>query len=433
MKLPQIILVLLFNSALWPAKPTHISIGVNDLQTQATTAKYSSLGLGISQMLVSALNTVQHVLVIGRYDLKEALDEIALGQTGLLDEKTTVKVGEMVGANYLVNGAFHEVEGQIRLDVRLIDVATGATLISIRNAGSVQNYFSVIEKTEKELVEKLRLLTKLKLEIDKLHKPDIEALVDLSDGLKQKDEGNPIAAIGKINDAISKDPDFVAAKMQFIEAFLSLRKGNFWRYKKTEELHKGRIFTADVNFHTGARTTFNGQRCFSYITEKENRKAGKIVSTEVRTTYYFQGKDGIYSPGSESSIRGKLRDVQTRIVYKKPMLTYPYEVKTGDSWKYDTVYDYTYLSKEKGETKFTERPQFSQHNRHMRGETRVAGKEKIKVPKIGLVDSFILEKRGTGYKVSTSWFTPGIGVVRTKWTGGKNINSTSDLVDFRIH
>jgi TolB-like protein len=86
---------------------------------------YDPLGKGISSMMISDLSSVPEIQLVERDRMQDLLKEIDLQHTKYFDSTTSVKVGHMVGAEYVVVGAFAAVDPQMRIDTRVVRVATG--------------------------------------------------------------------------------------------------------------------------------------------------------------------------------------------------------------------------------------------------------------------------------------------------------------------
>jgi TolB-like protein len=84
-----------------------------------------SLKVGLAQMLVTDLGKNPQLQVVERARLQEILNELDLGHSGKVDPATAAKVGQLVGAEWLVMGSYFEVMGTMRIDARLVKVQTG--------------------------------------------------------------------------------------------------------------------------------------------------------------------------------------------------------------------------------------------------------------------------------------------------------------------
>jgi curli biogenesis system outer membrane secretion channel CsgG len=111
------------------------------------------IGDGLTEMLTSELFKTGRFIMVERSALTDVVKEQELGQTGLVQKDTAVKVGELLGAQLLVAGAVTEFEANaggggagigamglnvglrtnyahVAVDIRLVDSATGQILKS---------------------------------------------------------------------------------------------------------------------------------------------------------------------------------------------------------------------------------------------------------------------------------------------------------------
>lgn len=65
------------------------------------------------------------VLLVERQKLLLALEELQIGSSQLADENTRLRIGRLAGAREMIFGAYQIIAGQIRIDLRLVDVETG--------------------------------------------------------------------------------------------------------------------------------------------------------------------------------------------------------------------------------------------------------------------------------------------------------------------
>jgi len=70
--------------------------------------EYAQVGEGMTEMLITELMRTNHFNLVERDAISDVVAEQALGQTGLLREETTVKTGQMAGADYMIKGAVTE-------------------------------------------------------------------------------------------------------------------------------------------------------------------------------------------------------------------------------------------------------------------------------------------------------------------------------------
>jgi hypothetical protein len=66
--------------------------------------------------------------IIERVKLLLALEELHLGSSSLANETSRLAVGKIVGAQLMVFGAYQQVGTQFRIDLRMIEVQSGAVV-----------------------------------------------------------------------------------------------------------------------------------------------------------------------------------------------------------------------------------------------------------------------------------------------------------------
>ncbi len=62
--------------------------------------------------------------VVEREQLLLVLEELNLGSSGLASLSSQLKIGHLSGARWMIFGGYQEIAGQLRLDLRIVDVAT---------------------------------------------------------------------------------------------------------------------------------------------------------------------------------------------------------------------------------------------------------------------------------------------------------------------
>ena len=82
------------------------------------------LGQVLAGEIIQTLQS-SDIQVVEREKLVAMLEELKLGSSELADESTRLKVGRMIGAREMVFGGYMVVGNTMRLDLRMVDVATG--------------------------------------------------------------------------------------------------------------------------------------------------------------------------------------------------------------------------------------------------------------------------------------------------------------------
>lgn len=80
------------------------------------------LGLVVSAQLQSMLQNDHNLYLVEREEVAKLVDEIQLGQMGLVSEKDAVEIGKMSGAQALILGSISEAGSQYIVNVRIVSV-----------------------------------------------------------------------------------------------------------------------------------------------------------------------------------------------------------------------------------------------------------------------------------------------------------------------
>jgi len=94
--------------------------------------------------------------VVEREQLLLVLEELHLGSSKLASLSTQLEIGHLTGARWMVFGGYQEVAGQLRLDLRIVDVATsqilGAAEETVVTNGNIMTVLATAESVTRELL-----------------------------------------------------------------------------------------------------------------------------------------------------------------------------------------------------------------------------------------------------------------------------------------
>ena len=118
------------------------------------------LSAAFPETLTNALTQVRSLLLVERGDLKHILAEQKLSQTGIIDPKTAVRTGRILGAQTGVLGAFSRAGQAVRVTCRLVDMETTAVddrhvIMVTKTLRSDEELFNVMDDLAKALIKSL--------------------------------------------------------------------------------------------------------------------------------------------------------------------------------------------------------------------------------------------------------------------------------------
>ena len=117
------------------------------------------LSTALSEMLTTELAAGERVRTISGENVARATLELALGDAESLASDTLARIRKNLGTDFVVLGSYvslgKEAGGQIRLDVRVQDAASGETLASVAETGTEANFLDLVSRTGSRLRERL--------------------------------------------------------------------------------------------------------------------------------------------------------------------------------------------------------------------------------------------------------------------------------------
>jgi curli biogenesis system outer membrane secretion channel CsgG len=107
-------------------------------------ADLSALEVGIQQLLLTELAQNPNLRIVERSRLREILDEQGLVSAGQVDSRTAAEIGRLIGARYMITGAYMDLFGTFRLDGRVVDVETGEVIRTQEVRDQTQNLYALL-------------------------------------------------------------------------------------------------------------------------------------------------------------------------------------------------------------------------------------------------------------------------------------------------
>jgi TolB-like protein len=107
-------------------------VAVWDLDDLSPGDAGPNLGELLSARVTEVAMSKGRYTVVERTRLLSALEELKLGSSGLTDESTRLKLGNLVGARLMVFGCYQAVGDRMRIDLRLVEVETGKILKAVQ-------------------------------------------------------------------------------------------------------------------------------------------------------------------------------------------------------------------------------------------------------------------------------------------------------------
>lgn len=104
---------------------------------------------GLADMIITDLSKVKRLGVVERVRMQKMVEEMGLGQTGLVDEATSPRMGKLLGASKLIQGSFTDLAKEsVRLDAGFVRVKPGKDIKPQKIQGKMARFFQL----EKDMV-----------------------------------------------------------------------------------------------------------------------------------------------------------------------------------------------------------------------------------------------------------------------------------------
>jgi TolB-like protein len=109
------------------AKPVVAVLYFDNNSFGPNRADYENLGKGIADMLINDMASNPNFRVVEREQIQSLLTEQNLTKAGTIDPQTAIKLGKIIGAQYMITGGFmSDGRGTLILTARAINVETSA-------------------------------------------------------------------------------------------------------------------------------------------------------------------------------------------------------------------------------------------------------------------------------------------------------------------
>lgn len=214
------------------SQPSQITIAVLDFKDNSPFASedLKSMQPGLADMMITTLAQVGTLKVVERRQLSALIDEMALGQSGMINESNAQQVGKLLGAHYLVLGSFMKgFKNDIRIDCRIVQTETGVTFKADEVSGQLKDILELIGKLGEKVIKNLDLKLNSK-EKNAIKALDLncpyEVILEYFQALELIEQKQYRKADALLTQVIQTCPDFHRAKVVQKELRASFTKKN---------------------------------------------------------------------------------------------------------------------------------------------------------------------------------------------------------------
>jgi len=175
---------------------------------------FEALEKGIAGMMISELAANPSARVVERERIQKLVTEQNLDASGTVTPETAAKIGKLVGARYVITGAFIDFYGDFRLDARMINVETSEIVKVESDRMQRDHLFDVIRNVSTHLMKDANLPPLPKQASDQRMGRQVpaEALTFYSKALLYQDRGQRDKAVEMYQKALAVFPEYAEAQ-----------------------------------------------------------------------------------------------------------------------------------------------------------------------------------------------------------------------------
>ncbi len=181
-----------------------LRVAISDFENLSGNPKYDGLGKALSSMLISDIElnvSGKKMQLVERSQLNKILKEQNLQTSKSFDKATTVKVGKLLGINFILVGDIFVLNDDIIINARLTSVENGDIKFSNKQEGKLSQWLSVKTKIAKDLSSNLKvpfiepsmpdnevspgIITKYATAIDEIDKGNLEKAATIAETVKE--------------------------------------------------------------------------------------------------------------------------------------------------------------------------------------------------------------------------------------------------------
>jgi TolB-like protein len=218
------LLLLLLLPALAQAEQPRLA--VTYFANHSGDSEFDPLGHGLAEMLITDLAGVSSLQVVERLRLNEVLGELELQQSSFIDPSTAVEVGKGLGASYVLVGSFATVAPQMRIDARIVEVATQEVVEAAAVTGPSEEFFLLEKELAANIIDELGvgISARETAKMGRVATESFEAFKAYSTGLKALDSGALETARRAMEQALAADDRFSLAESMLADLKASMAK-----------------------------------------------------------------------------------------------------------------------------------------------------------------------------------------------------------------
>ncbi|MFA6956581.1 MAG: protein kinase [Thermoanaerobaculia bacterium] len=202
-----------------------VAVAVTGFRNLSRDPAFDWMSTALADMLATEISEAGGARIIAPEQVARVLDERRLGGMDAPFDRVLTAVRENLGATRVVSGSFLRDpagSGRVRVDVRLIDAATGDTIAADAIEGTDAELLDLVTRSGSVLRSRLGgspLNTEQTVRLAAARPANDRALRLYAEGLDRLRAWDPLAARDRLREAVAADPEFARAHEALAIAF----------------------------------------------------------------------------------------------------------------------------------------------------------------------------------------------------------------------
>lgn len=242
----------IISSFVYATGEEQIKIAVLEFENNSGKPDLEHLKKGIRDMITTDITQVNDITVVERARIDQVFKEINLSKSEYFDKDNSVKIGKLIGASYLLTGAYLLDNNTMRIDVRFVNVNSGMVVYAEKVQGQRDDFFDLEKVLVSAIIKKMKpnITSRELRRVNQLQTESYETFDTYSQAVYLEEQGNLTEAIKIMQKASKEDPSFKMAQ----EKLSSFQKAVMERIAEQTEINakaeKGLKEIMDSDFST---------------------------------------------------------------------------------------------------------------------------------------------------------------------------------------
>jgi len=208
-----------------PVGKTRRAVAVLGFKNLKGDESQAWMSTALSEMLTTELAAGEELRAVSGEDVTRAKMDLKLSESESLSQDTLQQVRSRLGSDWIVAGSYLDLNGQVRVDMRLQNVADGTTVASLSESGPEDQLFAIVTRAGAALRARCGIgeLTTNQLANVRASQPANLAAAKLyAEGLTRLRQFDAAGAREKFEAAIDADPKDALAHAALASAWSQL-------------------------------------------------------------------------------------------------------------------------------------------------------------------------------------------------------------------